>query len=142
VTGVDGLRGVPTNAELADRAKARTAHEIIRGWLERHRPFDEGEAYQRWLDWAADNFLADPEITAYADRVARERAAEELLAAANQYETDAEIVSALADQAHTEVDLAGEAAYAITASDFRHIVGRIRARAAALADDTTGSGNE
>jgi len=68
-----------------------------------------------------------------------ERAAAELEKAADEYETDGAIVDALASQARNRNDLAAEAAYAITASDFQHLVGRIRARAAALRAATEGS---
>jgi hypothetical protein len=57
--------GVPTNADLAVHAEEGTAYDVVRAWLERHVPdrFDNSREDKRvWLDWAAQNFLADPEI--------------------------------------------------------------------------------
>lgn len=54
---------VPTNAEL----EANAPDEIkvaIRGWLVRHTrsPSFSGFWTERELDWAANNFMIDPEI--------------------------------------------------------------------------------
>jgi hypothetical protein len=57
--------GVPTNAELAERARALDAHTVVREWLNRHvghPPVGGFDSRDDWLDWAASNFLADPEI--------------------------------------------------------------------------------
>jgi hypothetical protein len=69
-----GVTRVPTNAELAKRAKDKELVTIVRDWLRRHvrPPADispEDDIIQRlgvevWLDWAANNFVADPEIAA------------------------------------------------------------------------------
>lgn len=52
---------VPTNAELA--ARNTPLREAVRNWLSRHVPGGlPGGHSAGWLDWATDNFLADPEI--------------------------------------------------------------------------------
>lgn len=58
---------VPTNDELAERAKDLDAHTVVRNWLERHtRPQRHNASWTRdELDDAADNFLADPEIAVH-----------------------------------------------------------------------------
>lgn len=54
---------VPTNEELEANAPD-TLREAVRGWLRRHvsPPYKQAVSWDEWLDWAADNFLADPEI--------------------------------------------------------------------------------
>lgn len=62
---------VPTNDELAERAKDSDARTVVWNWLRRHvRPPHSGMDYTEWLDWAAENFLADPEVRAHLVPVA------------------------------------------------------------------------
>lgn len=58
-----GVTRVPTNAELAERAKDKELPEIVRGWLTRHVGVERPDG--EWFDWAAQNFCADPEIRAW-----------------------------------------------------------------------------
>jgi hypothetical protein len=54
-----------SDEDEAERAEGKTAYDVVRAWLERHVPdrFDNSREDKRvWLDWAAQNFLADPEI--------------------------------------------------------------------------------
>jgi hypothetical protein len=55
---------VPSNEELAEQAKSLDAFTVVRNWLDRHAGFPFGPFGTRdeWLTWAAQNFLADPEI--------------------------------------------------------------------------------
>lgn len=67
-----GVTRVPTNAELAERVKDKELVELVREWLRRHvvrgqleqDDPDAANSWGRWLDWAANNFVADPEIAA------------------------------------------------------------------------------
>jgi hypothetical protein len=56
---------VPTNEELAVAARNVDPLFAVRRWLSRHvSPPHPGQDRNTWLDWAAMNFLNDPEIRA------------------------------------------------------------------------------
>lgn len=61
---------VPANENLAEKAESLSARQVVRDWLKRHvRPLSPTAELKAWLDWAAGNFLADPEIRAYLQPV-------------------------------------------------------------------------
>lgn len=63
---------VPTNAQLAERAKEKTNFDIVHFWLRQHvRPPYSGIPIDEWMDWAARNFLADPEVRAWLSVMAQ-----------------------------------------------------------------------
>lgn len=56
---------VPSNAELAARARRLDPVMVLHNWLSRHvRPLTEGMR-PSWYDWAARNLLADPEVAVH-----------------------------------------------------------------------------
>jgi hypothetical protein len=67
-----GVTRPPTNAELAERAKEKTDFEIVLFWLRQHvRPPHSGQPIDEWMEWAAQNFLADPEVQAWLSIIAQ-----------------------------------------------------------------------
>jgi hypothetical protein len=64
---------VPDNAGLAGRAP-RSAFDAFRGWLSRHPTPRDGDR-EAWLDFAAGNILADPQLRPHLSAAAAAEAA-------------------------------------------------------------------